>query len=117
VHPSSFGTAPGHSDYLLIGGPNAVLADDGQRHTLENVASADGTSNTIMALEVATSQASESWAKPVSWDPTQPFDSPETNGVQVLFADGSVRSLPKSTPVQTLRLIADRQDRQIVNLP
>jgi len=116
-HPSSLFKDPGHSDYLLIGGPNAVLGDDGQRHTLVNVASADGTSNTIMALEVATSQASESWAKPVTWDPSQPFDSPDANVVQVLFVDGSVRALPKSTPVHKLRLIADYKDGQIVNVP
>ena len=115
ANPASTNTTPGHCDYMLVGGPNAVLADSGQPSSLANVL--DGTSNTIMAVEVNSSMAPQSWAEPVAWDPTKPFDSPNPTVVQVLFADGSVRAISKTIPVQTLRLIADRQDGQAVNLP
>ena len=114
MNPASTDTRLGHSDYMLVGGPNAMLSDSG-KSTLMNVQ--DGLSNTIMAVEVGSGNALESWAQPVTWDPSKPFDSPDPTMVNVLFGDGSVRALPKSTPVQTLRLISDRQDGQMVNLP
>ncbi len=114
MNPASTDTRSGHSDYLLVGGPNAMLADSG-KSTLMNVM--DGTSNTIMAVEVGSGNSLESWAQPVYWDASKPFDSPDPTTVNVLFGDGSVRALPKATPVQTLRLISDRQDGQAVNLP
>ncbi|MFN0016956.1 MAG: DUF1559 domain-containing protein [Pirellulaceae bacterium] len=114
MNPASTDTRPGHSDYMLVGGPNAMLSDTG-KSTLMNVM--DGTSNTIMAVEVGNRSSLESWAQPAYWDATKPFDSPDPMTVNVLFGDGSVRALPKATPVQTLRLISDRQDGQPVNLP
>lgn len=115
MNPASTNTAAGHCDYKLVGGANAVLADNGQKSTLMNVL--DGTSNTIMAVEVGSSGAPKSWAQPLTWDSSQTFDSPHPTVVNVLFADGSVRALPKTTPLQTLRLLSDRQDGQVVNLP
>lgn len=115
TNPASNNISPGGCDYMLVGGPNAVLSDTGQKNTFGNVV--DGTSNTIVAVEVSSGLAPRSWAAPGAWDPSKPFDSPTPNMVQVLFADGSVRALPKTTPVQTLRLITDRQDGQVVNLP
>ncbi|MCE9529239.1 MAG: DUF1559 domain-containing protein [Planctomycetales bacterium] len=114
MNPRSTDTRPGHCDYMLVGGPNAMLADSG-KSTLMNVM--DGTSNTIMAVEAGNNSSLESWAQAVYWDPSKPFDSPDPTNVNVLFGDGSVRALPKTTPVQTLRLISDRQDGQPVNLP
>ena len=99
---------------MLVGGPNAMLSETG-KNTFGNII--DGTSNTIMAVEVGSGNSLESWAQPVAWDPSKPFDSPNPTTVNVLFGDGSVRALPKTTPVQTLRLISDRQDGQPVNLP
>jgi prepilin-type processing-associated H-X9-DG protein len=114
MNPGSTNTMPGHSDYMLVGGTNAMLSDNG-KSSIANVI--DGTSNTIMAVEVGSTNSMESWAKPVSWDPTQPFDSPDPTMVNVLFGDGSVRAMPKTTMVQTLRLLSDRQDGQVINLP
>jgi prepilin-type processing-associated H-X9-DG protein len=114
MNPASTDTRPGHCDYMLVGGPNAMLSESG-RSTLMDVQ--DGTSNTIMAIEVGSGNALESWAQPVTWDPSKPFDSPDPTMVNVLFGDGSVRALPKTTPLQTLRLISDRQDGQTVNIP
>ncbi|MGI8982004.1 MAG: DUF1559 domain-containing protein [Pirellulaceae bacterium] len=114
MNPSSTDGRPGHCDYMLVGGPNAMLSETG-KNSLGNVM--DGTSNTIMAVEVGSGNTLESWAQPVAWDPSQPFNSPDPTMVNVLFGDGSVRALPKTLPVQTLRLITDRQDGQAVNLP
>lgn len=114
MNPASTDTRSGHSDYMLVGGPNAMLSDSGKT-TLGNIV--DGTSNTIMAVEVGAGNSLESWAQPVYWDVSKPFDSPDPTTVNVLFGDGSVRALPKTTPVQTLRLLSDRQDGQPVNLP
>lgn len=114
MNPASTDTRPGHSDYMLVGGPNAMLSETG-KNTFMNIT--DGLSNTIMAVEVGSGKSLESWAQPVSWDSSQPFDSPNPNEVNVVFGDGSVRALPKTTPVQTLRLLSDKQDGQTVNLP
>lgn len=115
MNPASPNTAAGHCDYLLVGGPNAALSDNGQKSSIANIV--DGTSNTIMAVEAGSNGAPKSWAQPLSWDSSQTFDSPNPTVVNVLFADGSVRALPKTTPVQTLRLLTDRQDGQPVNIP
>jgi len=114
MNPASTDTRPGHSDYRLVGGPNAMLSDTG-KSTFANVL--DGASNTIMAVEVGSGNTLESWAQPVTWDPSQPFDGPDPTMVNVLFGDGSVRPLPKKTPAPTLHLISDRQDGQPVDLP
>ena len=114
MNPASTDTRPGHCDYMLVGGPKAMLSDAG-KCTIMNVS--DGTSNTIMAVEVGSGNSLESWAKPVAWDPSMPFDSPDPAMVNVLMGDASVRALPKTTPVQTLRLLSDRQDGTPVNIP
>lgn len=114
-NPASISTAAGHCDYRLVGGANAVLADNGQKSTLMNILY--GLSNTIMAVEVGSSGATKSWAEPQTWDSSQTFDSPHPTVVNVLFADGSVRALQKTIPMQTLRLLSDRQDGQAVNVP
>ena len=114
MNAASTDTRPGHCDYMLVGGPNAMLSETG-KNTFGNIL--DGTSNTIMAVEVGNGKSLESWAQPVAWDPSKPFDSPNPTVVNVLFGDGSVRALPKTTPAQTLRLISDRQDGQAVDLP
>ena len=114
MNPASTDTRAGHCDYMLVGGPNAMLSESG-KSTFGNVQ--DGTSNTIMAVEVGSGSSLESWAQPVTWDPSKPFNGPDPTMVNVLFGDGSVRALPKSTSVETLRLISDRQDGQMVNIP
>ena len=114
MNPASTDTRPGHSDYMLVGGPNAMLSETG-KSTMASVQ--DGTSNTIMAVEVGSGSTLESWAQPVAWDPSLPFNGPDPTVVNVLFGDGSVRALPKSTPAPTLRLLSDRQDGTPVNIP
>ena len=114
MNPASANKRPGRSDYMLVGGQNAMLSETG-KNSFNNVV--DGTSNTIMAVEVGSANTLESWAQPAAWDPSMPFDSPDPTMVNVLFGDGSVRALPKSTAAETLRLISDRRDGMPVNLP
>src|SRR4029079_16133004 len=111
---ASTDTRAGHCDYMLVGGPNVMLSESG-KSTFGNVQ--DGTSNTIMAGESGSGSSLESWAQPVTWDPSKPFNGPDPTMVNVLFGDGSVRPLPKKTPAPTLHLISDRQDGQPVDLP
>jgi Protein of unknown function (DUF1559). len=114
MNPASTDTRTGHCDYMLVGGPNGIFSETG-KSTFNNVQ--DGLSNTIMAVEVGSGSSLESWAQPVTWDLSKPFNGPDPTMVNVLFGDGSVRALPKSTPVETLHLISDRQDGQMVNIP
>jgi prepilin-type processing-associated H-X9-DG protein len=69
----------------------------------------DGTSNTIMALEVDDSRAAI-WTQPDDWTP-QPQDplaglgSARPGGFQVLMADGSVRFLSKTIAPQEFQAL------------
>jgi prepilin-type processing-associated H-X9-DG protein len=43
-----------------------------------------------------------------------PIQSAHPGGAQVVFCDGSVRFLPDSTPLLTLKLLATRDDAQVI---
>ncbi|OWK39955.1 DUF1559 domain-containing protein [Fimbriiglobus ruber] len=54
-------------------------------------------------------------SSPGNYGGNSPLQSAHTGGaVNVVFADGSVRSLAASIPVQTLKLLADRADGQVL---
>lgn len=94
------------SDYA---GNAALLGGDVAR-TLDQVT--DGTSNTLMAGEVAA--GARPWGDPVNWrDPglginrsPAGFGSPFRGGANMLFADGSVRFLKDTTDPQVLRSLS-----------
>jgi len=111
-NPNAPSSIPGKSDYLFVGGPQSLLGADGKRRLSDCL---DGTSNTIVLVEVKGN--AHSWAEPVVWTPDQLFDSDTQNGVVVGFADGSVRTMPKATPMQQLRLLADPKDGTPVSIP
>jgi hypothetical protein len=79
----------------------------------------DGSSNTLVVAEAADPVV---WTKPdeLEYDPKKPV--PKLGGVfeagfHGLFADGSVKFLPKSTDEQTVRNLIDAGDGNVVNLP
>ncbi len=110
MDPSNPRIADGHTDYLLISGPNSALEDaPGNRRTLMDIV--DGTSNTILVMEV---KGSTSWAAPNTWDVTKPLDGNHPQVVIVGFADGSVRTIRRDIDPQTLRRLVERNDGQVV---
>ena len=113
-NPANPSKAPGHCDYLLVGGPGSALDPSikGKRSFAKIV---DGTSNTLMAVE--TNIPSRSWAEPRVWDHTQPLDSPHQGGANVALMDASVHWLPKNTNAETLRRLELAADGQPVQLP
>ena len=78
----------------------------------------DGTSNTLLVVDAG--QAVE-WTKPDDIDFGQGKPRPDLGGaypnvpwVMVLTCDGTVRKLIRTAPDTTLRLLADRQDGQVI---
>jgi hypothetical protein len=110
IDPSNPNTSQGRTDYLLVSGPGSVLEDTpGMKHTLGSIA--DGTSNTIMVVEV---KGTASWAAPNTWDVNQPLNGSHPNVVIVGFADGSVRTISRNIDPMTLKRLVERADGQAV---
>lgn len=88
---------PGRTNYLAPSG-NGMLFAGNQGRRIQEIP--DGTSNTIMALEVDDSRAAI-WTQPDDWtpepqDPLAGLGSAHPGGFEVLMADGSVRFMSKS---------------------
>lgn len=106
--PSNPSNTAGRTDYLFITGKNSILEDiPGMKHDLSAIT--DGTSNTMLVIEV---KGNASWAAPNTWDLSQPFDGSHPGIVQAVFADGSVHALSKKIDPQTLRRLVERNDGQ-----
>ena len=112
MDPSNPSRTPGQTDYLLVSGPGSALEDAPGARTLAGIT--DGTSNTILVMEV---KGNASWAAPNTWDLNKPFDGNHPGVVLVLMADGSVRTLSRNIDPQMLRRMVERNDGQAVNLP
>lgn len=99
--------------YMVIGGAGTLFEDDQASRFADIV---DGTSNTIMVVEVKGRQTS--WMEPtdLSFDGQQIVinstpDSPGSNhpgGAQVALADGSVHFLAQTIDLQLLRSLVTR---------
>jgi prepilin-type processing-associated H-X9-DG protein len=79
----------------------------------------DGMANTIM---VVLGKDPVPWTKPddLIFDPNGPLPALSDHwrgGFNVLYADGSVKLVPKSTPEQTLRALITRNGGEVVNPP
>jgi type II secretory pathway pseudopilin PulG len=105
----------GQTSYVFAAGPGTIF-EPGQKVTFNNIM--DGTSNTIMTIEVKGSNIN--WAEPRDVDVTSGAPLPmgnHTSGNIVGFADGSVRTLPQGTPPATIQAATSRAGGEAVMLP
>ncbi len=121
------GVEKGKTVYLAIRMEDAVLAAPttarqlqaarrGRGVTIGNIK--DGTSNTIVFVEVAPEKA-VIWTKPEDLDidpknPRQSLSSPYGNRILAAFADGTSRFLPRKLPAQTWLRLFQKSDGEPV---
>jgi hypothetical protein len=81
----------------------------------------DGTSNTLLILEVNDASA-QIWTKPGGFDVSgkdlmKKIVRPGAAGFLAAFTDGAVHFLPRDLPLETLRAVFTRNGGEAVNLP
>ncbi len=107
-------TSPTDTSYFVLTGSGTIFEEDASP-TFANII--DGTSNTILAVEV--SGTGINWCEPKDLDiayfvamfgpgGTGPQSSPHPGGLNVLMADGSVRFLSFSTAPAMVQALATR---------
>ena len=100
---------PGETTYAVPVGEGTIF--DGREGTSLH-AITDGTSNTILAVEVAPERAVV-WTKPDDWqvdlsDPLRGVKRADRDFFTALLADGSVQTLQNSTPPEKMRALLTR---------
>jgi hypothetical protein len=100
---------------LFVAGPGTVF-EAGKTTKMSQIT--DGTSNTLLVVEVKNSGVQ--WAEPKDFDINQPMSLPpgnHPNGNLAAFADGSVRFLSSSADPNTIRAAATKSGNEMVSLP
>ena len=113
--PARGANRPGETDYLFVTGAG-TLFEQGVGIDFSNVK--DGLSNTIAVVEVKGSGIH--WAEPRDIDLSQATQLPAghySQGNQVLFADGSVRTLTTTIAPETLKAISTRSGGEVAEVP
>jgi hypothetical protein len=110
------GVPRGYTFYQVVVGPGTAF-EKPRGHKLAEFT--DGPSETLLVVEAANAVP---WTKPedLDYDPTLPLPAFGTHfkaGFNALFADGSIRCLPRDTPPATLRAIITRNGGEPVNFP
>ena len=116
--PEASNTSPNVTNYLMLVGPCAIST--GPKGRTKNEIT-DGLPNTIMVAESVGSNIN--WLDPRDFDAeTMTFDLNDTGGnemssdhptaVNVIFADGSVRILPKSTDADNVKAMTTIDGRR-----
>ena len=112
VDPSSATLPAGQTDYLFVSGKGAVF-EAGKTTKISDIT--DGLSNTVVVVEVKNSGIN--WAEPRDLTIGQPMSLPAGNhpgGNNVLFGDGSVRFMSKSTGTTVIRSMATKDGGESV---
>jgi hypothetical protein len=107
----------GETDYLFVTGANTIF-DPTFTGPMNMAQISDGTSNTIMVVEVQ--RQGINWAEPRDFDVASGPGLPAGNhpGVNlVLFADGSVRTISKNINPQQLQAAETRNGGEPMTLP
>jgi prepilin-type processing-associated H-X9-DG protein len=106
----------GETDYLFVSGTGTIFDPAVPNMSFANVT--DGTSNTIMAIEVK--ESGINWAEPRDVDFSNPMPLPPSShpgGNVVLFADGSVRTISKNVAPQQIQAAVTRGGGEPMSLP
>ncbi len=108
----------GKTTYQVPAGPETIFHD--------NVGTAirdvtDGTSKTILIVEVEPSRAVE-WTKPQDWEvdlqkPRQGLAAPDRTWITTVFADGSAQMIKTDVDVKQLQKLLMRADGEVVDRP
>ena len=106
------------TNYVRVVGPGTI-ADPDQIVSFGDIT--DGLSNTILCVDWPDSEIR--WAEPrditveefLAWFRQPKHRRGHPFGINVLFADGSVRFLPYSTPVETVRAMLTRNAGEAVS--
>jgi hypothetical protein len=116
--PGSRTAAEGRTNYLaVVGDAYALAADKG--HTL--VTFTDGTSNTILLVEVGDQQAVP-WTKPEDFTPDKTKPAAGLVGLRrgvvlTLAADGAVHVVPADTSAETMHALFTRAGGVVASFP
>lgn len=114
---------PGMTNYVGLAGGDGVFVrpQAGDRLGAGFRDITDGTSNTIMTLEVP-DESAVIWTKPADFspnkeDPTKGLTGLRPGGFQVGFADGSVRFIAETVDVNVLKGLFTKSGGEAVRLP
>jgi hypothetical protein len=112
-------TDPTATVYLMPRGPGMIGEDGKTKLWFADVT--DGTSNTILVVE-ANAEKAVPWTKPddLQVDPQNPMaglGGLRPTGLQAVFVDGSVRTIPKTFPPDMLRALFTRGGGEVVTVP
>ena len=122
-NPADAKASPTETNYMVITGPG-TLFEEGKQTKFSDIT--DGTSNTILAVEVVGTGVK--WAEPKDLDintmifkvnggGANSIGSPFPGGANVAMADGSVRFMSNDVLEATLRAMVTRNGGEVVPLP
>jgi hypothetical protein len=114
-HPAST-AAPGMTNYVTVRGKDTAFPGKGGVKIAEIT---DGTSNTIMAVEVSDANAVP-WTKPDDFTPDEKNPAAGLGGLfaggfAAAFCDGSVRFISSAVDAETLRRLFNRHDGEVID--
>jgi prepilin-type processing-associated H-X9-DG protein len=114
-HPAST-AAPGMTNYVTVRGKDTAFPG---KEGIRIAEITDGTSNTIMAVEVSDAKAVP-WTKPDDFpyddkNPAAGLGGLFAGGFNAAFCDGSVHFISSAIDAETLRRLFNRHDGQVID--